>query len=872
MSVATIPELARVSIAGRSDRGKVREENQAVVHHAGTKFGDLLVVANGIGDAGGGSQAARMAVDTISSRLEGMLAFFPLEIALEEAVRQANTELTAASAVPECPYSCTGVAVILALLRRRPDGAHVTIGHVGDSRAYLLHKRKLALLSSESTGASELFDGKGKAAHDGEEHPERDPLRDQATLTPYLGQGLNIKVATCEIQLEAGDTLLLCSDGLWRSVPEQEMERVLADRTHNVEEACRALLDLALDAGGPDNIAMEIARVNENGASPTLAAQTVRNQSAEVPEVAVGLPQMVMTDGAPVIEWRAPEGFTYGTALNDTQLNAIASAPGTFLYNPGQGAMLSTGEHTLSVVFMPSSESGCRPAQASVPLSVAKATPSIVWAAPDAINNATPLGPAQLNARASVPGSFVYSPAAGEMPGTGRHTLSVTFTPADGVNYEPVQASVPLTVIEPMEATITWPSPAAIAYGTVLGDEQLNARASVPGSFLYVPARGNVLPPGKHELSVIFTPEDRVEYTEARATVTLIVDEVPMVAPVSTKEPTPLDSGAGAEPVAERIKESDELSGSFANTPEADDAANEVSTKMRLKDDAEESRSEPETAEEAQAEIPLFRGFQSYSEAEGGQKSASRWLTIASVVIAIPMLCVLIFLVDKAHSGAPFIAKLVNHPAPTAGDTPGQPDTQDPSHRVKITVDQPSAGVAGQPASNGQPGNNGQADKPAQVQTETTYDQPAGPAEGPSESKKQAAENVPSTAGSGRGDAGGPGANAGATRAGTQPTDREGAPGLATVSAEAAAGRLMESRMPIYPPGAKEAGVSGTVELEATISKDGTVKDLRAVSGPEQLRQAAIQSVRTWRYRPFVMNNEPAEVQTTINVVFSPNE
>jgi protein TonB len=78
--------------------------------------------------------------------------------------------------------------------------------------------------------------------------------------------------------------------------------------------------------------------------------------------------------------------------------------------------------------------------------------------------------------------------------------------------------------------------------------------------------------------------------------------------------------------------------------------------------------------------------------------------------------------------------------------------------------------------------------------------------------------------------------------------------------------------MPIYPPGAKEAGVSGTVELEATISKDGTVKDLRAVSGPEQLRQAAIQSVRTWRYRPFVMNNEPAEVQTTINVVFSPNE
>ena len=79
----------------------------------------------------------------------------------------------------------------------------------------------------------------------------------------------------------------------------------------------------------------------------------------------------------------------------------------------------------------------------------------------------------------------------------------------------------------------------------------------------------------------------------------------------------------------------------------------------------------------------------------------------------------------------------------------------------------------------------------------------------------------------------------------------------------------MESSIPIYPPAAKTAGISGTVELEATITADGTVKNVRAVSGPIELRQAAVNCVRTWRYRPFMLNNEPAEVQTTINVLFS---
>jgi periplasmic protein TonB len=73
----------------------------------------------------------------------------------------------------------------------------------------------------------------------------------------------------------------------------------------------------------------------------------------------------------------------------------------------------------------------------------------------------------------------------------------------------------------------------------------------------------------------------------------------------------------------------------------------------------------------------------------------------------------------------------------------------------------------------------------------------------------------------------------------------------------------------VYPPIAKTAGVSGTVVLEAVISKAGTIENLRIVSGPMMLRKAAEDAVRTWRYRPYKLNNEPTEVETTINVIFS---
>jgi TonB family protein len=89
------------------------------------------------------------------------------------------------------------------------------------------------------------------------------------------------------------------------------------------------------------------------------------------------------------------------------------------------------------------------------------------------------------------------------------------------------------------------------------------------------------------------------------------------------------------------------------------------------------------------------------------------------------------------------------------------------------------------------------------------------------------------------------------------------------VPADVFAGMLLQKTDPVYPPIAKAARVQGAVVLQATISKSGMVEDLHVISGQAILQDAAISAVRTWRYRPYLVNGEPVKVQTTINVVFA---
>src|SRR5207237_3506831 len=156
-----------------------------------------------------------------------------------------------------------------------------------------------------------------------------------------------------------------------------------------------------------------------------------------------------------------------------------ASGPGTFVYSPAAGTLLDAGVgQSLSVAFTPTDTANYLSTSATVAITVSKATPTITWPAPASIVYGTALSAAQLNATASVPGTFVYSPAAGTVLDAGMgQSLSVAFTPTDTANYSPATASVPLTVSQ-ATPTMTWPAPASIVYGTALSATQLNATAS----------------------------------------------------------------------------------------------------------------------------------------------------------------------------------------------------------------------------------------------------------------------------------------------------------------------------------------------------------------------------------------------------------
>ncbi|MGD1064520.1 MAG: hypothetical protein ABR860_14780, partial [Terracidiphilus sp.] len=234
------------------------------------------------------------------------------------------------------------------------------------------------------------------------------------------------------------------------------------------------------------------------------------------------------------IQWPRLDPITYGTKLSSLQLCATASVPGTFEYNPGLGAVLAAGEHKLSVVFTPADTVGHSTSRAAASVTVAKATPAVKWPTPDPIVYGVALSATQLNAKASVPGSFAFAPAAGEMLPPGVHELSATFTPTDTLNYTTVSAVVSLTVAEKSPTLITWPVPSAVSYGAALSAAQLNATASVPGTFVYTPSGGHVLAPGRYTLSASFTPSDTEKYATAQAAVVLEVGGSPDMASLPT--------------------------------------------------------------------------------------------------------------------------------------------------------------------------------------------------------------------------------------------------------------------------------------------------------------------------------------------------
>jgi hypothetical protein len=272
---------------------------------------------------------------------------------------------------------------------------------------------------------------------------------------------------------------------------------------------------------------------------------------------------IVVTKATPVIAWNNPAPIIYGAPLGTMQLSPKANVAGTYTFDPPAGTVLNAGAgQTLTATFNPSS-SNYNPISASVTIDVLTATPAITWGAVGSLTYGTALGASELDATANVPGTFAYTPAAGTVLPGGSHTLSATFTP-DSPNYATVNQTQTVTVIKVMPV-VTWPSPAAITYGTALTAAQLNASANVAGSFAYTPAPGTILDAGSRTLSVTFTPDEPSNYHSVTTSVPIDVGKAtPIVTwptPAPIVYPTPLS--------ATQLNATANTAGTFAYAPVA---------------------------------------------------------------------------------------------------------------------------------------------------------------------------------------------------------------------------------------------------------------------------------------------------------------
>jgi protein phosphatase len=229
-----------------TDQGRVRERNEDSVFpsDAGSSEGPLLIgVADGMGGHIAGNVASRLATEAATAN------GFDDEIGVGERVAAANEAII--ELVEDDP-GLSGMGTTMTL--GEFDGeATLRMGHVGDSRAYLLHDGEMRQLTHDHTVVAELVDlghlSRAAAAH----HPQRH------LLTRSLGLG-PVEIDELSVGLDSGDRILICSDGLTTMLSDDAIADVLASE-ETVEAAVWSLIEAANSAGGLDNISVAVIDV-----------------------------------------------------------------------------------------------------------------------------------------------------------------------------------------------------------------------------------------------------------------------------------------------------------------------------------------------------------------------------------------------------------------------------------------------------------------------------------------------------------------------------------------------------------------------------------------------------------------------------------
>jgi len=207
----------------------VRENNEDryLVREGGNTT--LLAVADGVGGEAGGEMASAAAIDALAAGFFGAAPDRPAADALAAAIRGANDAVLGAAG-KSGQQGAASTLVVAAI-----DGTSAVIGNLGDSRAYLIRDGEIRLVTADHAGEY------------------------QSSITRFVGDPRGVQPDVFVEALQPGDRLLLCSDGLTRHVPDPEIASTM--RSANLDHAASALVDLAKERGGEDNITVVLYAV-----------------------------------------------------------------------------------------------------------------------------------------------------------------------------------------------------------------------------------------------------------------------------------------------------------------------------------------------------------------------------------------------------------------------------------------------------------------------------------------------------------------------------------------------------------------------------------------------------------------------------------
>lgn len=239
--------------------GRVRQVNEDSVLIRQLEHGYTLgIVADGMGGHLAGDTASRLAVQTVAedlSFLEPDISMDGIRAALSDAILHANEVIFQEASADERLHNM-GTTIVAVLLR----GHEGYIGHIGDSRAYKISTGQVVRLTEDHTLVNELFKSGQITEEELESHPRKN------VLIRALGTDMDVSVELSPIVIDAGEVLMLCSDGLSNPVRTDRIGQIVGSLEISLKEKADRLLQLALLAGGDDNITVALIEHQEEGA------------------------------------------------------------------------------------------------------------------------------------------------------------------------------------------------------------------------------------------------------------------------------------------------------------------------------------------------------------------------------------------------------------------------------------------------------------------------------------------------------------------------------------------------------------------------------------------------------------------------------